>query len=148
MSEDVQRMHERLVALSGGQGSISDLRIELMDGGMAAHRSFTIEAGKIVSKEWTSPGSRMIQREGSVTEAGISKLLQELIAKRYWTFPGTRFVPDAPVFLFRFYYGDLAPVDFLCDEEELVGSEARVAIRDTFLQFVSATEMKTVSPKE
>ena len=148
MSEDVRRMHERLVALSKGEGSTSDLRIEFMDGsGMSSHRSFNIEAGHLVSKEWKSPGSPMIHREGSVTDSRVSKLLQQLIAKQYWTFQGTRFIPDAPMFLFRFYYGDLKYVDFRCDAEEFQKSQARVAIRNLFLKFASETEMKTVPAK-
>lgn len=144
MSDDVRRMHDRLIASSKGEGSVSDLRIEFMDGGMASHRSFSVEGGKLVSKEWTSPGSPMIHREGSVTRARISKLLQQLIAKQYWTFEGTRFVPDAPLFLFRFHYGELKPVDFRCDAEELKESDTRRAIRDLFLEFASETEMTTV----
>jgi hypothetical protein len=140
-------MHARLMALSQGEGSMSDLRIELMDGGMAAHRSFTINAGKLVSKEWTSPGSPMVQREGDVPDARLAELLQQLIAKRYWSFEGTRFVPDAPVFLFRFFYGDLSYVDFRCDHEELEESAARSAIRTLFLTFVSETAMKSVPVK-
>jgi hypothetical protein len=142
MSEDARRMHENLVALSKGEGSISDLRVEFMDGGMSSHRSFAIEAGKLVSKQWESPGARMIQREGRVDDARVRKLLEQLIARQYWTFEGTRFVPDAPIFLFRFHYGDLKHVDFRCDAEELQRSETRTAIRDLFLKFASETEMK------
>ncbi len=144
MSEDVRRMHERLVALSKGEGSISDLRVEFMDGGMSSHRSFNIEVGKLVSKEWKSPGARMIHREGRVNDSRVSKLLEQLIAQQYWTFEGTRFIPDAPIFLFRFYYGDMKHVDFRCDAEELQQSETRTAIRELFLRFASETEMKPV----
>ena len=147
MSEDMRRMHERLVALSEGEASTAELRIELMDGGMSSHRSFSIEAGKLVSKEWKSPGSPMIHREGRVTDARVAHLLQQLIAKRYWLFEGTRFIPDAPMFLFRFYYGDLQHVDFRCDAEELEESEVRGAIRDLFLKFVSETELTRVPAK-
>ena len=149
MSEDVRRMHERLIALSKGEGSTSELRIEFMDGsGMSSHRSFNIEAGNLVSKEWKSPGSPMIHREGRVTDSRVSKLLQLLIAKQYWTFEGTRFIPDAPMFLFRFYYGGLNYVDFRCDAEEFRKSEARGAIRNLFLNFASETEMKSVPAQE
>jgi len=147
MPEDVRRMHEHLLDLSHGEGSMSDLRIELMDGSRSSHRSFQIEAGHLVSKEWRSPGSPMIQREGSVTDSRVRELLQTLIAKRYWTFQGTRFIPDAPMFLFRFYYGDATYVDFLCDAEEFQKSPTRVAIRDAFLTFVSETEMIPVPAK-
>ena len=148
MSEDVRRMHERLIALSKGEGSTSGLRIEFMDGsGMSSHRSFNLEAGKLVSKEWKSPGSPMIHREGSVTDSRVSELLQQLIAKQYWTFQGTRFIPDAPMFLFRFYYGDLKYVDFRCGAEEFRKFEARSAIRSLFLRFASETKMKTVPAK-
>ena len=146
MSEDVRRMHERLVALSQGEGSMSDLRIEFLDGGMSAHRSFLIEGGTLVSKEWSAPGAPMVQLEGSVTDSRVSELLERLIAKQYWTFEGTRFVPDASLFLFRFYYRDLKPVDFRCDAEEFQRSETRAAIRDLFLRFVAETEMKAASP--
>jgi hypothetical protein len=139
-------MHERLIALSKGAGSMSDLRIEFLDGGMASHRSFLVEGGKLVRREWSSPGAPMIQLEGSVTDSRVSQLLEQLIAKQYWTFEGTRFVPDAPLFLFRFHYRDLKPVDFRCDAEEFQRSEARAAVRDLFLRFVSETEMKAASP--
>lgn len=137
-------MHERLLALSRGEDSLSSLRVEFMDGGMASHRSFNIEAGKLVSKEWTSPGAPLTHREGRVSDARVKKLLDELIARQYWTFEGTRFIPDAPIFLFRFYYGDLKPVDFRCDFEETRRSETRAAIRDLFLRFASETDMKPV----
>lgn len=146
MPEDARRMHERLVALSRGEGSTSELRIEFMDGGMAAHRSFSIEAGHLSSKEWKSPGAPMIHREGRVTDSRVSELLQQLIARQYWTFQGSRFVPDAPIFLFRFHYGDLKAVDFRCDDHEIRESEARAAIRELFLKFASETEMQTVPP--
>lgn len=142
MSEDVRRMHEQLTALSQGRGSMPDLRVEFMEGGMASHRSFSLQTGSLVSKEWTAPGSPMLVREGKVTAGRVSRLLEQLIAKRYWTFAGTRFVPDAPVFLFRFYYGELNPVDFRCDGDELQRSPARVAIRDLFLTFASETDLQ------
>ena len=145
MTEDVRRMHERLTALSRGEGSMSQLRVEFMDAsGLSSHRSYSIESGKLVSREWPSPGSAMIQREGSVPAARVSELLQQLIANEYWRFEGTRFTPDAPMFLFRFYDVDLKPVDFRCDAEEYRKSEARSAIRTLFLEFVSKTEVKTV----
>lgn len=124
---------------------MAELRIEFVDGGMQSHRSFDLQAGRLVSKEWPSPGSPMVEREGSVTSARVSRLVEQLIGKRYWTFGGTRFVPDARVFLFRFYYGDLNPVDFRCDHDELQRSPARVAIRDLFLTLASEIEMKPAS---
>lgn len=147
MPEDVRRMHERLVALSEGNGPMGDLRIEFIDGGMSAHRSFRIEAGKLVSNEWKSPGSAMIRREGDVPDSRVIELLRALITKRYWTFQGTRFTPDAPMFLFRFSYRDSSHVDFRCDLDELRESEARESIRNLFLEFVSETEMKAVPAK-
>lgn len=144
MSEDARRMHERLVALSEGEGSISDLRIEFMDGSMASHKSYRIETGKLVSKEWPSPGSPMVERAGSVPDAKLSELLRQLIAKEYWQFEGTRFTPDSPTFLFRFYYGELTPVDFRCDAEEFRSSAARSAIRSLFLDLVSGTRWASV----
>lgn len=147
MSEDARRMHERLVALSKGEDSPSELRIEFMDGSMSAHRSFNLEAGYLVSKEWKSPGAPMIHREGTVSDSRVSELLQQLIAKQYWRFQGTRFVPDAPMFLFRFYYGDLKAVDFRCDADEFQESQARGAVRELFLKFASETEMQNVPVK-
>lgn len=147
MSEDVRRMHEQLIVLSEGEGSLSDLRIELMEGGMAAHRSLHIGDGKLVSKEWTSPGSPVIQLEGNVADSRLIALIQQLIEKEYWSFEGTRFVPDAPVFLFRFFYADLKSVDFRCDADELEKSEARVAIRKLFLELVNGNEMRPVAPE-
>lgn len=40
-SNDDLRMKEQLIALSQGKGSTTDLRIELMDGGMAARNKGT-----------------------------------------------------------------------------------------------------------
>lgn len=147
MSEDERRMHEQLIELSKGEGSASALRIEFMEGGMSSHRSIDIESGHLVSKEWTSPGSPMVHLEGIVAESRVAELLRQLIAKRYWTFQGAQFVPDAPVFLFRFYYGNLQYVDFRCDLEEVRKSESRVAIRKLFLDFASETAMKTAPVK-
>lgn len=145
MSEDVRRMHERLVATAAGRSSLSGLRIEFLRGGMAAHQSFTIESGKLVTQEWDAPGSRMIRREGSATDARVTELLQRLITAEYWKFQGTRFVPDAPTFVFRFHAGDGEYVDFRCDEEEIRLSPERRAIRELFLDFVADTELRTVS---
>ncbi len=78
--------------------------------GMASHRSFHIEAGKLVSKEWSAPGAPMIQLEGSVTDSRVSELLEELIAKQCWTFEGNPIRPGCPA----------VPLPFL-----LPGSEAR-----------------------
>lgn len=143
--EDARPMHERLVATAAGRSALSELRIELMEGGMAAHRSFSIESGKLVVKEWDAPGSAMVQREGEASDARVARLLQRLLAAEYWRFQGTRFVPDAPMFLFRFYAGD-SYVDFRCDEEEIEASPERRAIRNLFLDFVTETELETISP--
>ena len=94
MPDDVRQMHERLVVASRGDGSLSQLRIEVFEGSLAAHRNVNIENGKLVSKEWSSPGAPMVQREGSVADSRVSELLTQLIEARYWTLEGTRFVPD------------------------------------------------------
>ncbi len=146
MSEDIRLMRERLVSLSRGEGSLAELRIQLMDGNRASHRSMLLEGGELVIKKWTAPGSPMVERKGIVTEARVSALLRQLIAKRYWTFHGTRFVIDAPTFLFRFYYPGLEHVAFYCDHEELDASPARAEIRELFLDFVASTKTRPVEP--
>ena len=130
------RMKEQLIALSQGEGLVSDLRIELMDGSMAAHRSYLIADGKIVKREWDSPGSPEEYEERPVTDDQVRTLLQELIEKQYWTFQGTQFVPDNTVFLFRFYYKDLQYVDYRCDVSEYAQSSERSTIRSALLTFV------------
>lgn len=147
LSEDARKMHERLVELSHGDRSLESLRIEFMDGSMAAHRSVTVEAGRLTTKEWKAPGASMIQLEGSVTDERLAELLRVLVDRQYWSFRGTRFVPDAPVFLFRFYDGELEPVDYSCDAEEIESSPTRSAIRDAFLTLVSDTELESVPPE-
>jgi hypothetical protein len=145
MSEDARQMHERLIALSQGEASLLDLRIEFADiRGMRSHQSFTVEEGRLESKEWTAAGAPMIHREGNVGEKRIAQLLQALIKKEYWRFQGTRFVPDAPTFLFRFYYRDVQYVDFGCDDAEIAESAERIAIRELFLQFAAGTDMSTI----
>ena len=137
LSEDELRMKERVIALSQGEGSVADLRIELMDGGMAVHRSYLIANGKIVKREWDSPGSPEKDSERAVTDEAVRKLLRELVGKQYWTFEGTRFIPDNTIFLFRFSYMDLRPVDYRCDVNEYEPSPQRSAIRSVLLNFVS-----------
>ena len=142
LSEDDLRMKEQLIALSQGEGPVADLRIELMDGGMLAHRSYLIADGKIVKREWDSPGSAEKHDERTVTDDEVRKLLRELIEKQYWTFEGTRFVPDSNMFLFRFYYKDIPYVDYSCDFDEYEPSLQRSAIRSALLTFVSDTLSK------
>jgi hypothetical protein len=146
LPENVRPVHARLVATAAGRNALSELRIEFMEGGMAAHRSVSIEAGKLAVKAWDAPGSAMVQREGDATDARVSRLLQRLIAAEYWKFGGTRFVPDAPTFLFRFHFEGREYVDFRCDEEEIEASAERRAIRQLFLDFVTETELETISP--
>lgn len=136
LSKDDLRMKEQLIALSQGKGSITDLRIELMDGGMAAHRSYLIADRKILKREWNSPGSPEKHEERTVTDDQVRKLLQELIEKQYWTFQGTQFIPDTNTFLFRFYYKNLQYVDYHCDANEYISSPQRSAIRSALLTFV------------
>jgi len=137
LSEDELRMKERVVALSQGKGSVADLRIELMDGGMASSRHYDIANGKVVSRAWDAPGSPEQHDEWVVTDEEIRALLRALVEQQYWTFEGTQFVPDANVFLFRLYYKDLQPVDYRCDAEEYRQSPPRAAIRLLLLKFVS-----------
>ena len=91
LSEDELRMKEQLIALSQGEASVADLRIELMDGSMVAHRSYLIADGKIVKREWDSPGSPEQHDEWTVTDDEVRVLLRDLVEKQYWTFEGTRF---------------------------------------------------------
>ena len=139
-------MHEVLVRLSGGGDDLDELRIELLDSrGLSSHRSFLLEDGRLVGTAFPAPGEPMERTEGAVSDARVRTLLEELIAAGYWSFEGTRFVPDAPVFLFRFYYAELPYVDFRCDVDELERSPARVAIRELFLELVADTEMSPVA---
>ena len=137
LSEDELHMKEQLIALSQGKGSVADLRIELSDGGMAAHRSYLIADGKIVKREWDAPGSPEKHDEWAVTDEAVRTLLRELVEKQYWTFEGTRFMPDNTMFLFRFYYKNLPYVDYRCDVNEYEPSQLRSAIRSVLLNFVS-----------
>ena len=137
LSEDELRMKEQLIALTHGEGSVADLRIELMEGGMAAHRSYLIANGKIIKREWESPGAPEQHDEWSVIDDAVRRLLRELVEKQYRTFEGTRFIPDNTTFLFRFYYKDLSPVSYRCDIDECESSPQRSAIRSALLTFVS-----------
>ena len=137
LSKDGLRMKERLIALSQGKGSVADLRIELLDGGMAAHRSYLIAGGKIVKREWDAPGSPEKHDERAVTDDAVRALLRALVEQQYWTFQGTRFISDNTIFLFRFYDKDLPSVDYRCDVDEYEPSPPRSAIRSTLLNFVS-----------
>jgi len=138
LSEDEQRMKEQLIALSQGEGSVADLRIEGMDGGMESPTHFEIAVGKAVRKKWEGPGSSAQQDERVVTDEEVRRLLRALIDKKYWTFQGTPVVPDADIFLFRVYYKDLPPVQYSCDADEYQQSPQRAAIRSVLLTFVSA----------
>src|SRR3989338_5992671 len=109
--EDELRMKERVVALSQGEGSLADFRIELMDGSMVSSRHYDIAKGKVVSHGWDAPGSPAKDSERAVTDEAIRQLLRDLVDQQYWAFEGTRFVPDAESFLFRFYDKDLPYVD-------------------------------------
>jgi len=139
LSEDDVRMKERLIALSQGDGSVANLRIELLDGSMVAHRSYLIAEGKIVKREWDSPGSPEQHDEWTVTDDDVRALLRDLVEKQYWTFEGTRFIPDNTMFLFRFYYKNLQHVDYRCDVDEYEPSSKRSAIRSALMAFVSGS---------
>ena len=136
-SEDERRMKEQVIALSRGAGAVADLRIELMDGRMAASQHYRIADGKIVKQEWVSPGSPEQHDEWAVTDEAVRALLRDLVDKQYWTFEGTRFIPDNTVFLFRLYYKDLQSVDYRCDVDEDAASPQRASIRSALLTFVS-----------
>ena len=127
LSEDELRMKEQLIAVIQGEAPVADLRIELMDGNMMAHRSYLIADGKIVKREWDSPGSPEQHDEWTVREDAVRALLGDLVEKQYWTFEGTRFIPDNTVFLFRFYYKNLQHVDYRCDVDEYEASSQRSA---------------------
>lgn len=137
LSDDELRMKEQLIALSQGEGSVADLRIEVMDGGMAAHQDYLIADGKVVNRRWDSPGSPEKRQERAVTDEAVRKLVQQLIEQEYWTFQGTQFIPDNTMFLFRFYYKNLQSVDYRCDVNEYEPSQPRSAIRSVLLTFVS-----------
>lgn len=139
LSEDDVRMKEQLIALSQGDGSVANLRIELLDGSMVAHRSYLIAEGKIVKREWDSPGSPEQHDEWTVTDDDVRALLRDLVEKQYWTFEGTRFIPDNTMFLFRFYYKNLQHVDYRCDVDEYEPSSKRSAIRSALMAFVSGS---------
>jgi hypothetical protein len=141
LSEDELRMKEQLIALSQGEGSVADLRIELMDVNMMAHRSYLIADGRIIKRAWESPGSPEQHDEWTVTDDEVRTLLRDLVEKQYWTFEGTRFIPDNTVFLFRFYYKDLPHVDYRCDVDEYESSPQRSAIRSALLTFVSGASL-------
>ncbi len=146
LSKDALRMKERVIALSQREGSVAALRIELMDGGMGSARFYDIANGKVVSRAWDVPGSPEKRNERAVTDEEVRQLLRELIEKEYWTFEGTRFVPDANMFLFRFYDKDLQPVDYRCDAQEYQSSEQRSAIRAVFLNFVADHAVQAEKP--
>ena len=140
LSDDELRMKERVIALSRKDASLADLRIELMDGGAITGERmalYTIAGGKIVSQAWDAPGSPEKDSERAVTDEEVRALLRELVAKRYWTFQGTQFSPDADSFLFRFHDKDLQPVEYSCDAAEYRQSPQRSAIRSVLLNFVS-----------
>jgi hypothetical protein len=128
-------MKERLTAISQG-ASLEGLRIEAIDGDMAAFRAVEIASGKVVSREWDAPGSPEQRHEREVSESQVRGLVRDMLAKQYWTFQGTRFVPDANKFIFRFWAPGLEPVDYWCDAAEYEKSPERAAIREALLRFI------------
>ena len=140
LSQDELSMKDRLVALSQKTSSLDDLKIEFFDGsGMSPDlKIYNIMKGKISAQHWTLRfGSQAKIHERAMTDDELRNLLRELIEKRYWTFKGTRFTPDAPLFLFRFHYKGLNPVDYHCEDDEYRKSKELSSIRDLFLRFVS-----------
>lgn len=137
LSKDELRMKERLIALSRGEGAVADLRVELMDGGMASALFYNIASGKIVSQEWVATGSLPKREERAVTDKEIRQLLRTLIEHQYWTFLGTQSIPDASGFMFRLHYKDLPSVEYRCDAHEYEPSAQLSAVRSVWLNFVS-----------
>ena len=140
LSSDELRMKERVIALSREDGSLADLRIELMDGGaMTGERMavYDIAGGTIVSQEWDAPGSPEQRQERAVTDEAVRALLRALVETQYWTFQGTQFIPDADSFLVRIHDKGLQPVEYRCDAQEYASSPQRSAIRSVLLTFVS-----------
>ena len=125
------------MAVSQGTESLTGLRIEIADGTMMRWRHYEIAGGQVVSQAWDELGAPARDAQWTVTDEAVHQLLSELVAQQYWTFQGTRFVPDADTFLFRFYYQELPVVTYQCDAEEYRRSQAREAIRSTLLTFVS-----------
>lgn len=140
LSQDELRMKERLTALGRGKGSVADFRIEGMDGGMVLFTTFEITGGGVIRQRThrLEPRPSSPRKEWSVTDEEIRALLRDLVAKQYWTFGGTRFIPDADAFRFRFHYKGLPPVDYSCDAHEYQQSPHRAAIRSVLMAFVSA----------
>lgn len=140
LSEDELRMKERLIALSRGEGNVADLHIELMDGGaMTIGKSgiYDIANGKIVSQRWDGIASPVKRQERAVSDQKIRQFFQTLIEHQYWTFKGTKFIPDANGFMFRFHYKGLPPIEYRCDAHEYEPSAQLSAIRSLWLNFVS-----------
>ena len=140
MSQDELSMKERLVTLSQGTDSLEDLRIEFFDGsGMSPNlKVYSIENGKISSQQRAGRFDYQAKiHERAVTDDKLRGLLRGLIEERYWTFKGIQFTPDAPLFLFRFYYKGLKPVDYRCQDDEYQKSKELSSIRDILLRFVS-----------
>jgi hypothetical protein len=134
--EDEARVRQSVTALSRGEGSIEGLKLELMDGGMLAHASFEIAEGKVVREAWERPGGPAQRNERPVTEAEVRALLRELLAREYWRLEGTRFVPDAPIFILRIWNTDRSYAQYGCMIEECERTPERAAIRQLLLEFV------------
>ena len=136
-SADDRRMKAHLVVISQGTEPLTGLRIEVSDGNMARWRHYEITGGQVASQAWDELGAPAQDAQWTVTDEAVRQLLSELVAQQYWVFQGTRFVPDADTFLFRFYYQGLPFVTYQCDAEEYRRSQPREAIRSTLLTFVS-----------
>lgn len=142
LSEDELRMKERVIALSQGEGSVGDLQIEVLDGTamtLSGNRIDHITDGKVTSQVWDYIGSPVKRDERAVTDDEVRKLLGALVEKKYWTFQGIKFIPDADSFLFRFHYKDLQPVEYHCQAHEYQQSQPLSAIRSVWLAFVSGS---------
>lgn len=142
LSEDELRMKERVIALSQGEGAVADLQIEVLDGTamtLSGNRIDHIADGKVTSQVWDYIGSPVQRDERTVTDDEVRKLLGALVEKKYWTFQGTKFIPDFEEFMFRFHYKNLQPVEYRCQAHEYQQSQPLSAIRSVLLSFVSGS---------
>lgn len=134
--EDPARVRQQVDALARGDGSLDGFRIEVFEGGMAAHTSYLIHGtGAIETRAWDHPGAPEARSERAVSGDDVRKLLGKLLAREYWTLEGTRFVPDAPTFILRLWDGDRVYEDYSCMIEECLASPPRAAIRQLLLDF-------------
>ena len=146
LSDAELKMKERVTALSQGEGDMTRFRIELFYGDMVRSVSAQIIHGAVLSQTYDRPGGPSKTDKRDVTDDEIRGLLKELVAKQYWIFQGTKFVPDAEALIFRLRDKDLPPVDYRCDAEEIGKSPEREAIRTLFVTFLSGAPPPAPQP--